>query len=43
VVRYAQAAPGLFGGAPNVKTWLAACQARPAFRKMWAARDAEPA
>jgi glutathione S-transferase len=43
VVRYAQAAPGLFGGAPNVKAWLAACQARPAFRKMWAARDAEPA
>jgi hypothetical protein len=26
-----------------VKAWLAACQARPAVKKMWAARDAEPA
>jgi glutathione S-transferase len=43
VVRYAQAAPELFANAPNVKAWLAACQARPAFRKMWAARDSEPA
>jgi len=43
IVRYAQAAPELFEGAPRVKAWLTACQARPAFRKMWAARDAEPA
>ena len=43
IVRYAQAAPELFDSAPRVKTWLAACQARPAFKKMWAARDAEPA
>jgi glutathione S-transferase len=43
IVRYAQAAPALFEAAPRVKAWLAACQARPAFRKMWAARDAEPA
>ena len=43
IVRYAQAAPELFESAPRVKTWLAACQARPAFKKMWAARDAEPA
>ncbi|MCX7361219.1 MAG: glutathione S-transferase family protein [Alphaproteobacteria bacterium] len=43
VVRYAQAAPELFEGAPCVKAWLAACQARPAFRKMWAERDKEPA
>ena len=43
IVRYAQAAPELFETAPRVKAWLAACQARPAFRKMWAARDAEPA
>jgi glutathione S-transferase len=43
VVRYAMAAPELFDAAPNVKKWLAACQARPAFKKMWAARDAEPA
>ncbi len=43
IVRYGQAAPELFETAPRVKAWLAACQARPAFRKMWAARDAEPA
>ena len=43
IVRYAQPAPELFEAAPRVKTWLAACQARPAFKKMWAARDAEPA
>lgn len=43
VARYALAAPELFDAAPNVKKWLAACQARPAFKKMWAARDAEPA
>lgn len=43
IVRYAQAAPELFEAAPKVKAWLAACQARPAFRKMWDARDKEPA
>ncbi|MBX9946570.1 MAG: glutathione S-transferase family protein [Reyranella sp.] len=43
IVRYAQPAPELFEAAPNVKAWLAACQARPAFRKMWEARDREPA
>jgi glutathione S-transferase len=43
VVRYAMAAPELFEAAPRVKTWLAACQARPAFKAMWAKRDAEPA
>jgi len=43
VIRYAQAAPELFDAAPRVKAWLAACQARPAFRKMWAERDKEPA
>ena len=43
VVRYAQAAPELFEAAPNVKAWLAACHARPAFKAMWAKRDAEPA
>ena len=43
VVRYAQAAPELFDKAPKVKAWLAACQARPAFKKMWAERDKEPA
>ena len=43
VVRYALAAPELFEAAPRVKTWLAACQSRPAFKAMWAKRDAEPA
>ena len=43
IVRYALAAPELFEAAPKVKAWLASCQARPAFKKMWAARDAEPA
>jgi glutathione S-transferase len=43
IVRYAEAAPELFEAAPNVKAWLAACQARPAFRKMWEARAKEPA
>ena len=43
IVRYAQAAPELFDAAPRVKAWLAACQARPAFRKMWETREKEPA
>jgi len=43
IVRYALPAPELFDAAPNVKAWLAACQARPAFKTMWAARDQEPA
>ena len=43
IVRYAQPAPELFEAAPRVKAWLAACQARPAFRKMWETRDKEPA
>ncbi len=43
VVRYAMPATTLFDRAPNVKAWLAACQARPAFKTMWAARDKEPA
>jgi glutathione S-transferase len=43
VVRYAQSAPELFDAAPRVKVWFAACQARPAFRKMWTERDKEPA
>jgi glutathione S-transferase len=33
----------LFDANPKVKAWLAACQARPAFRKMWDAREKEPA
>lgn len=41
-VRYAQAAPEIFDAYPKVKAWLAACQARPAFKEMWAIRDKEP-
>lgn len=43
VLRYAQAAPELFDAHPGVKSWLATCQARPAYREMMAARDLEPA
>jgi len=43
VVRYAGPARGLFEGAPAVAAWLAACQARPAFRAMMAEREKEPA
>ncbi|PWS34061.1 glutathione S-transferase [Falsiroseomonas bella] len=42
-VRYAQPAPEAFEGAPHLKAWLAACQARPAYRTILARRDAEPA
>ncbi len=43
VVRYAKTgAPELFDAVPHVAAWLAACQARPAFKAMWQARDAEP-
>jgi glutathione S-transferase len=43
VCRYAMVAPELFEAAPHVKSWLAACHARPAFKTMWAKREAEPA
>ena len=43
VVRYAQNAKELFDANPRVKAWFAACHARPAYRKMWEARDKEPA
>ena len=43
VFRYAMPAPELFAAAPRVQAWLAACQARPAFRAMMARREAEPA
>jgi glutathione S-transferase len=43
IFRYAMPAPRLFESNPNVKTWLAACHARPAFKAMMAKRDAEPA
>ncbi len=43
VIRYAMPAPELFEGAPRVKSWLSACQSRPAFKRMWEAREKEPA
>lgn len=43
VFRYAQPAPELFASHPPVKAWIDACQARPAFKAMMAARLAEPA
>jgi glutathione S-transferase len=42
IFRYAQPAPELFATRPAVTAWLAACQARPAFKEMMAARNAEP-
>jgi glutathione S-transferase len=43
VIRYAQAAPELLAEYPRVGTWLKGCQARPAFKAMMEARNAEPA
>jgi glutathione S-transferase len=43
VFRYAMPASELFQAAPRVAAWLAACQARPAFKAMLARREAEPA
>jgi glutathione S-transferase len=42
IMRYAQAAPELFAARPHMKAWIEACQARPAFTAMMAARNAEP-
>jgi glutathione S-transferase len=42
-VRYARGHPTLLAEFPAVKDWLDRCQARPAFKAMWAARIAEPA
>ncbi|MBP1804765.1 glutathione S-transferase family protein [Rubellimicrobium aerolatum] len=42
VLRYAQAHEPALDDAPSVRAWLAACQARPAFRAMWERRSAEP-
>jgi glutathione S-transferase len=43
IFRYAQAAPELFTPCPHVQSWIAACQARPAFVAMMKERSAEPA
>lgn len=42
VVRYAKAHGELLGQFPAVENWLSQCQDRPAFKKMWAERAAEP-
>lgn len=39
IVRYAQAHASLFEARPALKSWLAACQSRPAFRQMWQMRE----
>ena len=41
VFRYTMSETELFDAAPNVGAWLAACQARPAFKAMMAARQQE--
>lgn len=41
VVRYAQGASALMDAHPAIKAWLETIQSRPAFRQMWALREAE--
>lgn len=43
VVRYADGATELFKAAPRLRAWFEACRARPAYRRMWEAREKEPA
>ncbi len=43
IVRYAAPARSLFEKRPAIAAWLKQCQSRPAFQRMWAARNAEPA
>ncbi|MDB5382741.1 MAG: glutathione S-transferase, partial [Rhodospirillales bacterium] len=43
IVRCAVPAKSLFEARPAIAAWLKQCQARPAFQRMWATRDAEPA
>jgi len=42
ILRYAQGHDGLMAQFPTISAWLAACQARPAFQRMWRERLAEP-
>jgi len=42
VVRYALPAPELFEATPALRGWLAACHARPAYKRMMADRELEP-
>jgi glutathione S-transferase len=43
VVRYAMAVPEVLDAVPHVKAWYEACHARPAWKKIWAEREKEPA
>ncbi len=43
IIRYSLSAPELFADTPNLKAWVAACQARPAWVKMMKMLEAEPA
>lgn len=43
ILRYAQPDTALMARFAGIGSWLTACQARPAFHRMWAARLAEPA
>jgi glutathione S-transferase len=43
IFRYAQSATALFDERPAVKSWIEACQSRPAFKEMMAERNEEPA
>ena len=43
VVRYAMPVAGVLDGVPHVKAWYEACHERPAWKKIWAERDKEPA
>lgn len=43
IIRYALPAPELFEAAPHVRAWMTACHARPAFLRMMAEREKEPA
>lgn len=43
ILRYAQAEPDVLAVYPAVDGWLRMCQGRPAFQRMWARREQEPA
>lgn len=43
VIRYALPVPELLDPVPHVKSWLAACHARPAWKRIIARREEEPA
>lgn len=43
IIRYGQGHAAVLDTHPRVKSWLLLCQARPAFCRMWATREREPA